>query len=82
MKQIILEQKETISIKDIDSLGYFIVVKTKEGTLLNYDNNELTEVVGGVVYEEFTLEELIEGGAEAYQIESIHEATQWIKNNL
>lgn len=82
MKQIVLNKKETISIKDIDSLAYFIVVKTKEGTLLNYDNNELTEVVGGVVYEWSTLEELIEGGAEAYQIESIGEAKQWIKDNL
>lgn len=82
MKQIVLEQKETISIKNIDSLEYFIVVKTKEGTLLNYDNNRLTEVVGGVVYEDYTLEELIEGGAEAYQIFSCREAKDWIKNNL
>lgn len=82
MKQIVLNKEETISIKDIDSLGYFIVVKTKEGTLLNYDNNELTEVVGGVVYEEFTLAELIEGGAEAYQFDSFDRTKQWIKDKL
>lgn len=82
MKQIVLNKKETISINDIESLTYYIIVKTKEGILLNYNNNELTEVVGGLLYEEHTLEELIEGGAEAYQIESSKEAKQWIKDNL
>ena len=65
MKQIVLNKKETISINDIEPLTYYIIVKTKEGILLNYFNSELTEVVGGVMYEEYTLEELSEGGAAA-----------------
>ena len=81
MKQIVLNKKETISINDINTELYFILVKV-ENELLNYTNKGLTYLVGGEPYTKANLEELIEGGAEAYQIESSKEAEQWIKDNL
>jgi hypothetical protein len=83
MKQITLEQKETIFIGDIQTDLFFIVVKVNN-KLLNYSTkNGLSYIVGGEPYEkEVTLSELIEGGAEAYQIFELSEATKWIKENL
>ena len=81
MKQIVLNKKETISINDINTELYFILVKV-ENELLNYTNKGLTYLVGGEPYTKANLEELIESGAEAYQIESSKEAEQWIKDNL
>lgn len=82
MKRITLEQ-QTISINDIQTDVYFIVVKVNN-KLLNYSTkNGLSYVVGGEPYDkEVTLSELIEGGAEAYQIEELSEAIKWIKENL
>ena len=81
MKQIVLEQKGTISINDINTEAFFIIVKVKD-ELLNYTSRGLSYLVGGEPYTKANLEELIEGGAEAYQIESSKEAEQWIKDNL
>ena len=81
MKQIVLNKKETISINDIEPLAYCIIVKVKD-ELLNYTSRGLSHLVGGEPYTKANLEELIEGGAEAYQIESSKEAEQWIKDNL
>lgn len=81
MKRIVLEQKETISINNINTESYYILVKV-ENELLNYTNKGLTYLVGGEPYTKANLEELIEGGAEAYQIENLEEAKQWIEDNL
>lgn len=81
MKKIIIEQ--TISINKVNPLSYYVVVKTKDGTLLNYNSNrELINVVGGESYEAETFEELIGDGAEAYQFDSSYGAKNWIKENL
>ena len=81
MKQIVLEQKEIISINDINTELHFILVKV-ENELLNYTSRGLSYLMGGEPYTKANLKELIEGGAEAYQIESSKEAEQWIKDNL
>ena len=81
MKRIVSEQKEIISINDINTELHFILVKV-ENELLNYTSRGLSYLVGGEPYTKANLEELIEGGAEAYQIESSKEAEQWIKDNL
>lgn len=81
MKQITLEQKQTISIKDIQTDRFFIIVKVGN-ELLNYTNKGLTYLVGGEPYTKANLKELIEGGAEAYQIEELSEAIKWVKENL
>ena len=57
MKRIILEQKQTISIKDIQTDMFFIIVKVNND-LLNYTDEGLSYVVGGEPYEkETSLEE-------------------------
>ena len=81
MKRIVSEQKEIISINDINTELHFILVKV-ENELLNYTSRGLSYLMGGEPYTKANLEELIEGGAEAYQIESSKEAEQWIKDNL
>lgn len=82
MKQIVIEQKETILIKDIQPNQFYIIVKVNND-LLNYTDEGLSYLVGGEPYEkETSLKELIEGGAEAYQFEGFSEATEWIKENL
>lgn len=82
MKRIVLKQKETIFIKDIQTDMFFIIVKVNTD-LLNYTDEGLSYVVGGDPYEkEVSLKELIERGAEAYQFEELSEATKWVKENL
>ena len=81
MKRIVSEQKEIISINDINTELHFILVKV-ENELLNYTSRGLSYLMGGEPYTKANLKELIEGGAEAYQIESSKEAEQWIKDNL
>lgn len=81
MKQIVLNKKETISIKDIQAELFYIIVKVNN-VLLNYTDKGLSYLVGGEPYKKANLEELIEGGAEAYQIENLEEAKQWVKDNL
>ena len=82
MKRIVTEQKDTISIKDIRTDKYYVIVKVNN-RLLNYTDRGLTYLVGGEPYEkEISLKELIEGGAEAYQFEDKLEVTEWIKENL
>lgn len=83
MKRIIIEQEATISIDDIDMKSNFIVVKTKDGYILNYNiKSNLTHLLGGEPYTEHTFEELIEQGCEAYEIISEYNLKDWIKDNL
>lgn len=82
MKRIVTEQKDTISIKDIQTDVFYVIVKVNN-RLLNYTDKGLTYLLGGEPYEkEISLKELIEGGAKAYQFEDRHEFIEWIKENL
>lgn len=83
MKRIIIQDETTINISNINTVIYYILIKNDEGILLNYNSSkDLVRVVGGEIYEEITFEELIEGGAEAYQFYTEREAIDWIKENL
>lgn len=83
MKRIIIEQEQTIPIDDIDMKSNFIVVKTKDGYILNYNmKSNLTHLLGGEPYTALSFRELIERGCEAYEIISEYNLKNWIKDNL
>jgi hypothetical protein len=83
MKRIIIEQEESVSINDIDRESNFIVVKTKDGDILNYtEQGDLTHLLGGEPYTKHLFIELIEQRCEAYEFTSEIKFKNWIKDNL